>query len=140
MNSRNWNINLKSSLFYLASQHLVIFHKESKSYEGLILIFFKIQLILCNIKILSAAIASGFFPITSSTAFYIYLLNLVVWWLTKVCLYTDHWKSTSFYRVCHEPNFYYICYQSLSFSRDDGQWWSLMHNLSNCSLLVALCR
>ena len=51
-------------------------------------VYRQIQLILCNIRILSAAIACGFFPMTFSTVFYIYLLNLVVWWLTKVSVYT----------------------------------------------------
>ena len=59
------------------------------------------------------------------------------------CSYTDHWKSSSF--VWSQPLAEFLIYMLslISFSRDvfyiDSKWWSLMRDLSNCSLLVALC-
>ena len=66
-----------------------------------LLVFFSIQLTPCNIRIQTAAIASGLFSMNFSTVFCIYLLNLVVWWLKRFCLYTDHWKITSFNDAFH---------------------------------------
>ena len=59
------------NLFYLATQHSVIFHVKMKVTTVFIIVF-QIQLILCNIRILCAAIASGFFPMTLQFSILIY--------------------------------------------------------------------